>query len=78
MDPNKKYYTMGEYVMECEPSKVNLGVEEADVIRSAALEIAKEKEINIRFKRQDSGMRAGISVTALPKQVWDEAFKNQK
>lgn len=79
MEPKDRYYTMGEYVMNCEPFYVNLSVEAADIVRSDALQIAADNSVDIRFKRRNkTGPRNGKSTVKLPRWVWAEAFNNQK
>ncbi len=80
MEPTKKYYTMGEYVHDHQPARVDMAIEESDIIRSEALSIAADKSVNVRFKkRYKSGPRNGKSALMLPLWVWKEAFdKNPK
>jgi hypothetical protein len=79
MEPKDRYYTMGEYVHNCEPFYINLSVEQADIIRSDAIQIAADKGVDVRFKRRNkSGPRNGKSTVKLPKWVWEKAFENQK
>jgi hypothetical protein len=80
MEPEKKYYTMGQFVHDHRPSMIDMPVEQADIIRSEAIQIAGDKHVNVRFKkRYKSGPRNGKSAIQLPLWVWAEAFdKHQK
>ena len=79
MEPKDRYYTMGEYVMRCEPFYVNLSVEAADVVRSDAIQIAADNNVVVRFKRKyKTGPRNGKSTAKLPRWVWEKAFENQR
>ena len=76
MDPEKKYYTLGVFVHDHKPSKVAMSIEEADIVRSKALQIAADKGVNVKFMRShDIGPRKGQAALKLPLSVWNEAFK---
>jgi hypothetical protein len=78
MERKDRYYTMGVYVHDWHASKIDMSVEEADIVRSKAIQIAADKNVSVRFKRRyKSGPRNGKSAIQLPKWVWDEAFKSE-
>ena len=79
MEKKDRYRTMGQYVHDHKSHKLDMTVEEADIIRSAAIEIASQKSVNVRFKkRYKTGPRNGKSAIQLPVWVWEQAFENQK
>lgn len=75
MEPKNKYYTMGQYVHDHDHARIDMSVEQADIIRSEAIQIAADKNVNTRFKRRyKTGPRNGKSAIQLPLWVWKEAF----
>lgn len=79
MDRDDKYCTIGEFVHHHRPRKVDLSVEQADIVRSEALQIAADEDVSVRFKRRyKSGPRNGKTAVQLPVWVWDKAFLNTK
>lgn len=80
MEPEKRYYTMGEFVHDHRPYMIDMAVDQGDIIRSEAIQIAADKRVDVRFKkRYKSGPRNGKSAIKLPKWVWEQAFdKHQK
>jgi len=79
MKPGEKYYTMGQYVHDHRVYMIDMSVEQADIIRSEAIRIARDKDVSVRFKRRyKSGPRNGKSAIQLPLWVWGEAFDNHQ
>ena len=80
MNPQDRYYTMGQFVYDHRSYMIDMDVDMANVIREEAIILANEKDIAIRFKRRHkSGPRNGKTAVQLPRWIWEHVFdKHQK
>lgn len=77
MEPNKRYYTMGQFVHDHKPMMIDMDIDYSIIVRSTALQIAADKDVDVRFHREENGPRRGEAVLKLPKWVWEEAFEKE-
>jgi len=71
------YYTQGEYVTYFDRKFTPMGIEEALMVREAALKLAKKQKVKVN-ERSGTGIKKSRKTITLPKHIWAEAYKNWK
>ena len=72
---SEAYISQGEYVTFFDKDFISMGIEESMAIRSRALSIAKEDEVEPR-KRKGSGITRDRVTVTLPREIWKKAYNN--